>query len=470
MAFGVISHHWTVWRAAWQAEAEKGSGTLGGGFLTPSRDHSTEFLPAVLEIQQAPPSPIGRAILWTIMAVFASGVLWAILGWIDIVATAQGKIIPNGYSKVIQPYESGVITAIHVQDGQFVKRGDILIELDPTMNRADQHRALNEYSAAKVDAARLRALIAGQSTFEPPPDSDPQQVLLQRQLLRDQVAEYQARVGTAQHLINQRQAALGQTRENIRRLEATVPMGEELAETIKQLLDQNAATKLEFIQAEQQRIDKTQELAGQRKKLLQDQSALSETESNYRAFVSEFQQTKQAELSALATKASLLTHDVTKAGQKADLQRLAAPIDGVVQQLAVHTVGGVVTPAQDLLIVVPQDNPMEVVAQVENKDVGFVKNGQIVEIKVETFPFTLYGTIPGKVLSLSDDAALIEKAGLVYPIRVSMDRSTISVEGRQVNLSPGMAVTVEIKTGQRRVIEYLLSPLLRSVKESFRER
>jgi len=470
MAFGVISHHWTVWRAAWQAEAEKGSGTLGGGFLTPSRDHSTEFLPAVLEIQQAPPSPIGRAILWTIMAVFASGVLWAILGWIDIVATAQGKIIPNGYSKVIQPYESGVITAIHVQDGQFVKRGDILIELDPTMNRADQHRALNEYSAAKVDAARLRALIAGQSTFEPPPDSDPQQVLLQRQLLRDQVAEYQARVGTAQHLINQRQAALGQTRENIRRLEATVPMGEELAETIKQLLDQNAATKLEFIQAEQQRIDKTQELAGQRKKLLQDQSALSETESNYRAFVSEFQQTKQAELSALETKASLLTHDVTKAGQKADLQRLAAPIDGVVQQLAVHTVGGVVTPAQDLLIVVPQDNPMEVVAQVENKDVGFVKNGQIVEIKVETFPFTLYGTIPGKVLSLSDDAALIEKAGLVYPIRVSMDRSTISVEGRQVNLSPGMAVTVEIKTGQRRVIEYLLSPLLRSVKESFRER
>lgn len=470
MAFGMVSRHWSVWRAAWQVEAEKGSGTLGGGFLNPSHDRSTEFLPAVLEIQQAPPSPIGRAILWTIVTVFASGILWTMLGWIDIVATAQGKIIPNGYSKVIQPYESGVITAIHVQDGQLVKRGDVLIELDPTMNRADQHRALNEYSAAKVDAARLRALIAGQLTFEPPPDSDPQQVLLQRQLLRDQVAEYQARVGTAQHLINQRQAALGQTRENVRRLEATVPMGEELAETIKQLLDQNAATKLEFIQAEQQRIDKTQELAGQRKKLLQDQSALSEAESNYRAFVSEFQQTKQAELSALETKASLLTHDVTKAGQKADLQRLATPIDGVVQQLAVHTVGGVVTPAQDLVIIVPQDNPMEVVAQVENKDVGFVKNGQIVEIKVETFPFTLYGTIPGKVLSLSDDAAPIDKVGLVYPTRVSMDRSTISVEGRQINLSPGMAVTVEIKTGQRRVIEYLLSPLLKSVKESIRER
>ena len=118
MAFGVLSRHWSVWRAAWQAERGQSLGSIPGG-------RSTEFLPAVLEIQQAPPSPIGRAILWTIMAVFASGVLWAMLGWIDIVATAQGKIIPSGYSKVIQPYETGVITAIHVQDGQIVKRGEV---------------------------------------------------------------------------------------------------------------------------------------------------------------------------------------------------------------------------------------------------------------------------------------------------------------------------------------------------------
>ena len=116
------------------------------------------------------------------------------------------------------------------------------------------------------------------------------------------------------------------------------------------------------------------------------------------------------------------------------------------------------------------DHPVEVEAQVENKDVGFVKEGQPVEIKVETFQFTLYGTIPGKVLSVSDDAASIEKVGLVYPTRVSMDRSTMLVENKQVNLSPGMAVVVEIKTGKRRIIEYLLSPLLKSVKESLRER
>lgn len=463
MALGTLARHWSVWRAAWQAERGQPLGATPVG-------RAAEFLPAVLEIQQVPPSPIGRAILWTILAVFASGVLWATLGWIDIVATAQGKIIPSGYSKVIQPYETGVIAAIHVQDGQSVKKGDVLIELDPTQNRADHDRASNEYRAAKVEAARLRALIAGKATFDAPSDADPQYALLQQQLILDQLAEYHAKVAAAQHLIDQRKAVLEQTRENILRLEATVPMETERAEAYKKLLEHDAVTKLDFLQAEGQRIDKTQELAGQRKKLMQDQAALAEADKNYRALVSEFQQTKQAELSTIETKAASLVQDVTKAGQKADLQRLTTPIDGVVQQLAVHTVGGVVTPAQQLLIVVPQDHPVEVEAQVENKDVGFVKEGQSVEIKIETFPFTLYGTIPGRVLTVSDDAAPIEKVGLVYPTRVSMDRSTMQVEGKLVNLTPGMAVTVEIKTSQRRVIEYLLSPLLKSVKESLRER
>jgi hemolysin D len=182
----------------------------------------TEFLPAVLEIQQAPPSPIGRAILWTILAVFTTGILWATFGWIDIVATAQGKIIPSGHSKIIQPviqqFESGIVRAIHVQDGQVVKKGDVLIELDPTQNRADRDRALNEYQAARVEAARLRALIAGKQMFEAPADGDPRYVVLQQQLLHDQLAEYQARVEAAQHLIDQRKAALDGTKENIRRL------------------------------------------------------------------------------------------------------------------------------------------------------------------------------------------------------------------------------------------------------------
>jgi len=187
----MLGRHWTVLKAAWQAE--KGSGTIRTGFLTPSPGRETEFLPAVLEVQQAPPSPIGRAILWTILAVFTAGVSWATFGWIDIVATAQGKIIASGYSKTVQPYETGVITAIHVQDGQAVAKGQVLIELDPTQNRADHDRAAYEYQAAKVEAARLRALIAEQATFTPPPGGETGFVRLQQELLREQLAQQQAR-------------------------------------------------------------------------------------------------------------------------------------------------------------------------------------------------------------------------------------------------------------------------------------
>lgn len=464
MAFGTLSRQWMAWKTAWQAESHQSTGAVA-----PS-GRAMEFLPAVLEVQETPPSPVGRALLWAILAAFMTAACWTTFGWLDIVATAPGKIIPSGYSKQIQPYETGVIASIHVQDGQAVKRGDVLIELDSTLNRADRDRAANEYRAAKVDAVRLRALVKGEASFAAPADADRTYVFLQRQLLRDQLAEYRAKVDAAQHLVAQRQAALEQTREHILRLEATVPMEAERAEAYKKLLEREAVTKMDFLQAEGQRIDKAQELAAQKKRLQQDQAALAEAEQHYRALVSEFQQSKQVELSALETKAASLAQEVTKADQKAGLQRLLSPIDGVVQQLAVHTVGGVVTPAQQLLVVVPSDHPVEVEAQVENKDVGFVREGQQVEMKVETFPFTLYGTIPGRVLTVSDDAAPVEKVGLVYPIRVSMDRSTIQVEGKQVQLSPGMAVTVEIKTGQRRIIEYLLSPLLKSMQESMRER
>ena len=461
----IIQRNLSGWRVMWRVES-------GRPARAGARVEAIEFLPAILEIQDAPPSPIGRTILWTIMLAFASAVAWSSLSQVDIVAVAPGKIIPSGYSKTIQPFETGVIAAIHVQDGQAVKQGQVLIELDATQNSADRDRASSEYRAALVEAARLHALIAGQGTFTAPGDADPEFVLLQRQLLRDQTAEYAARLDAARQLIGQRQAAVDATKDNLRRLEATVPMENERAAAYRALLAQQYVSKMDYLQFEQQRIDKAQEWAGQKSKLRQDQAALAEAKQNYQVLISEFQQSKQAELSALETKAASLIQEVRKAGQKTELQKLVSPIDGVVQQLAVHTVGGVVTPAQPLLMVVPQDHPVEVEAQLENRDIGFVREGQPVELKIETFPFTLYGTIPGKVLTVSNDAVPLdkEKGSLVYASRVSMDRATMRVDGKSIHLTPGMAVTVEIKTGQRRVIEFLLSPLLKSMKESLRER
>jgi hemolysin D len=463
MVWRSLSRHLTVWRAAWRDETVNALETAPNG-------RAVEFLPAVLEVQHAPPSPIGRAIGWTIMAVFVSAVVWAIFGHLDMVAVAQGKIIPSGYSKVIQPLESGVIAAIHVRDGQFVKRGDPLIDLNTTVNDADQERIINEHRAAKIDALRLRVLIAGGNAFAPPDDVNPQYVALQQQRLRDQFAEFNAKVEAAKQIIDQRKAALEGTKENIRRLKATVPIEKERAATYKKLLEDQYVSKMDYLQFEQQRIDREQELAGQKQKLIQDSAALSEAEKNYRALVSEFQRTRQTELSEAEMRAASLSQEVVKAGQRTDFQKLASPIDGVVQQLAVHTVGGVVTPAQQLLVVVPQESPVEVEAWLENKDIGFVNVGQPVQIKVETFPFTIYGVIDGTVVTVSHDAIQQEKGGLVYSTRVSMARGTMQVEEKTVNLTPGMAVSVEVKTGTRRAIEYFLSPLLKSAHESIRER
>jgi hemolysin D len=288
--------------------------------------------------------------------------------------------------------------------------------------------------------------------------------------LRDQFSEFQAKIEAARQVIDQRKAALEGTRENITRLNATVPIENERAATYKKLLADQYVSKMDYLQFEQQRIDRQQELAGQKQKLLQDSAALSEAEKNYRLVEAEFQHARQSELSDAETKAASLSQEVVKADQKTEFQKLTSPIDGVVQQLAVHTVGGVVTPAQQLMVVVPQESPIEVEAWLENKDIGFVTIGQPVQIKVETFPFTIYGIIDGKILTVSNDAIQQEKGGLVYSTRASMARSTMQVEHTQVNLTPGMAVTVEIKTGTRRAIEYFLSPLLKSAQESIRER
>jgi hemolysin D len=463
MFWANATHHFHAWRSAWASHG-----------LSPVRavldKREAEFLPAVLEIQDRPPSPLGRAVAFTIVAVFASAVVWASVGHIDIVAVAQGKIIPSGSSKVIQPLESGVIAAIHVRDGQVVKKGQVLIDLDPTQTDAEQERLSNEHRSAKVESARLQALIAGQMNFMAPEGTNPTLAALHQRMLREQLGQYQARVDAARHIIAQRKAAMEATKTTIARLESTVPMQQQRAHAYKQLVDQDFVSQMEYLAAEKQRIEETQELAKQRELLGQDLAALAEAQKNYHALISEFQQTHMAELTSSETKSASLAQEVVKAGQRQGLQKLMAPIDGVVQQLAVHTVGGIVTPAQQLMVVVPQEHQLEIEAWVENKDIGFVKDGQPVEIKVETFPFTRYGLIAGRILSMSNDAVPLDKGLLVYAARVSMERSAIQVEDKLVNLSPGMAVSVEIKTGQRRLIEFFLSPLLKYGQESIRER
>lgn len=430
-----------------------------------------EFLPAALEIQESPPSPLGRIVAATVCAVLLAGALWATLGTIDIVVVAHGKAIPPGLSKVVQPLEAGIVRAIHVRDGQAVRRGEVLIELDSTTTRAEHERLLNEYLSAQVAAARLRALVTGATHLMLPAGADSTVVRLQQQMLDQQRAEQQSRLDAARMVIAQRKAAIEATRAEVERWEQSGRIAEQTADLYKGLVAEQAVPLVQYLGAEQTRIDAVQNLAAERQKFVQDTAALAEAERQYQTTVSEFMRTRLGELTEQETKAASLRQEVVKAAQQAIIQRLAAPIDGVVQQLAVHTLGGVVTPAQQLMVVVPNGPPLEIDATVDNQDIGFVNAGQRVQVKVDTFPYTRYGTLGGVVKTVSRDAVPQDKTDkLVYAIKVALDRATVRVADQNVALSPGMTVTVDIMTGRRRLIEFFLSPILKYQRESARER
>ena len=454
------------------------------------------FLPAALEIVETPPSPIGRAIGATIIAAFCLALAWACWGTIDIVASAPGKVVPSGRSKVVQPFETGVVRAIHVQDGVNVKAGDVLIELDPTMNGAEREHIQSDLTASRLDIARLRAALTPDgdpiAAFNPPPDAAPDLIAMQRKFLQNQIAEHKSKLASLDAQQTQKEAERATIVATVNKIGAMIPVIQERVDIRTALLKTEYGSRLQYFQELQSLVEQQQELEVQKSHGHEAEAAIAAIAASRAQAVAEYSHSLYDELAKAEQKAGGLAQDLVKAEQRTRFQSLTAPIDGVVQQLAVHTVGGVVTPGQSLLVVVPTDSPLEIEAMVSNHDIGFVYVGQPTEIKIDTFNFTRYGLLHGTVLSLSKDAisrdfqqdkttdnkpptsadSSSEPNGheLVYSARVSLDRSQMQVEDKLVNLSPGMAVTVEIETGSRRVISYLLSPLLKYRQESLRER
>lgn len=432
--------------------------------------HELEFLPALQEIQETPPSPVGRAVGATIVLFFLAGALWSWFGHMDIVAVAQGRVLPGDRSKVLQPAETGVVSAIHVADGDRVRAGQVLIELDATAAAADVARLAGERVDAALRAARLRALLGGRETLAAPPGADPERVAAQRDLLRDQWAEHQARLASARLGVDQRAAAVAVTAARIERLEALLPLVSERAAALEAMVNERFGSRVEFLQLEEARVERAQELRVLQRELRRDRAAEADARTALEALDLETRRDWRQELSDLEGRIRALDRELDKARNRLDRHRLTAPVDGTVQQLAVHTRGGVVSPAEELLVIVPHGDRLEVEAWVENRDVGFVAAGQPAVVKVEAFPFTRYGTLAATVASLSDDAVPVDQRGLLYTARVALEETALQVGGRRVGLSPGMNVTVEIKTGHRRLLEYFLSPLVRGLRESVRER
>ena len=270
--------------------------------------------------------------------------------------------------------------------------------------------------------------------------------------------------------LNRRRAELETTQDQVVKLEQTAPIARQRAMDYQKLVKENFVSQHGYLEREQARIEQEQDLAASRSKVAETRAALMEAQRQQATLAAETRRQLLDQLNLASQKAASLEQELIKAEQRSRLMRLAAPVAGTVQQLAVTTIGGVVTPAQPLMVVVPKDNVLEVEAMLPNKDIGFVNPGQDAEVKVETFPFTKYGTLHGTVTQVSSDAIQDEKLGLIYSTRVKLARDTLQVENKTVRLTPGMAVTVEVKTGTRRVIEYFLSPLLQTTSESLRER
>ena len=499
-----VQRYSSVWKQVWAVRDQ---------LDPPKREQDErEFLPAHLELTETPLSAAPEWIARLVILFALIALLWAIFGKLDIVAVAQGKTSLGGRSKTIQALETAVVERINVKDGQTVKKGDVLIELAGIGSDSDYNRSLEALRAAYLNKWRSETLLAAIENGHSPRlsssiDTDkhvnnnqdtkqvasapqglqaasettslkqqiiasiPQSAIIEAQTLV--LNQYQAWSTKDQQLASvkeQRKAERTSTQAQISKLAAMTQIEGQRVSDYRELVAQDYLAKHSLLEQESKYIQAKNDLASQQSTLQQITQAIKQAEDER---ILNTQTIKRDTLDVLRQaneQIGQLEPEAAKAEQRKQLLTLTAPVDGTVQQLAIHTIGGVVTAAQPIMVVVPSEDKLEIEAIVPNKDIGFVQAGQDVVVKIESFPYTRYGYLTGKVKTVSFDAVENKDLGLVYTAIVSLDQDTLNIEGKPVRLDAGMNATAEIKTGKRSVISYLLSPLQTKVDESLRER
>jgi len=469
-ALSLAGRYARVFWASWRARDQ-----LAATARTPLE---RQFLPAALEILDTPAPALPRAVILTIIVALVCTLAWAIIGRIDEIAVASGKVIAADKTKVIQPAETAVVKRILVADGQVVRAGQILIELEAaaTATAAETARTREALTAARLEAARYDALArSGRGTAAAPSFTAPKGVArnlidAETRAMASQYQEHRAKLGALDAEVAKRTAEAASAQELVTKLQQTLPLAQRRAQDYRNLVEQKFISEHGYLDKEQARIEQERDLAFNEARVRELKAGIDEVRSRRESQIAEFERTAVNAKTDADKRAILLEQELVKNETREKQQVLTAPVDGTVQQLAVHTIGGVVTPAQALMVIAPSEYQAEVEAVLENKDVGFVKVGQHAEVKVETFPFTRYGTLPGTVSYVSQDAAPDEKRGLLFQARVKLERASLRVDERDVALTPGMAVTAEISTGKRRVIDFFLDPVRKVANEGLRER
>lgn len=464
--FDSLRHHWSVLRESWRGEREASRSYRSSA--------QPEFLPAALEILERPPNPLGRVVLWILLSFLIGALIWACVGRIDMVAVAEGKTLPRGNVKMIQAADLGVVRAIYVVEGQSVKAGQALLDLDPTTSEAEVQQARQALLTAQIDVARAQALVnhglGKPAKFIAPEGTSPQMVEIQTALVEAKLREFGAAGAALREERTQRFADRGMVAAEVAKLEEQLPLATTQLEKMEELSRDNYVPKLRVSEVKERVVGMRQDLAirrAERSKALAGELAVGQQMAKLQG---EFTRQALDALTEAEAARALRAEELKKASDKAGHTVLQAPEAGVVQQLQVHTLGGVVKPADPLMVLVPDGGELIVDTMVLNRDAGFVRKGQSVEVKLEAYPFTRYGVVEGVIEHIGGDAVQTEKEGLRYPARVRLLKSWISIAGKRVALAPGLVATAEIKTGDRRIIEYLLSPLARRVQEAGRER
>ena len=435
-----------------------------------------EFLPAAEEIVETPAAPLGALVVWLVALLLIVALVWSYFGRIDIVAVANGKISTEGSTKIIQPAVSGVVTNINVHEGQRVKKGETLLALDKTTAEKDVATANQSLSTARVERDILRRLAVGGNTDDIINNADlPDEAkAMLRQFASSQTALSAARQQAANGTISNYQQQLQFNQQAKNQLETNAQnLKNRKAEIEKQLPNANPVDKLR-LQNELSNIDQRitsadSAVLGQNQQLLQSQSALTQAQNQSQTQTAETSSAFNNQIIASEKRIIELENNLVKAKQILAQTTITAPVDGTVLSLTVKTIGGVVNAGQQLAQIVPEKVPLYVDAALDNQDVGFVKPGQRVVVKVATYPFQRYGYLEGTVENISPDAIQDDKKGLIYKAKIKLNDEKSSKQN-QLKLLPGMSVSAEITTGQRRIIEFFLDPLMTKADESLKVR
>ncbi|MEW7314997.1 HlyD family type I secretion periplasmic adaptor subunit [Buttiauxella gaviniae] len=434
----------------------------------PLKSEEAEFLPAVLSLQLAPVSPAGRWTARLLMALIICLVVWSVVGKVDIIVAATGKIIPSTRAKTIASVETARVEQIFVDDGQTVRAGQPLMTLDTHVIEHEQKRAEVDQDMAELQVARSRALLASITA------NKLTELSASNNISADKLSSARSQLDSQWLNFTSRLEDLD---GEITRYSMQLPLAAQRAQDYKDLAKEHDVSVTSWLEKEQDKI----ELQGK----------LTDARHQREAFIAETRKKTEDELNEGLRQQQEAQQDVQRADAHKTQLQLTAPVDGVVQQLAVHTVGGVVTAAQPLMVIVPEQNQVEIEAIVENKDIGFIHKGQQAAVKIDAYDYTKYGMMQGEVTYVSRDAmdagsnnipdnmaanrgeaseSAAKPQNSQYSVHIRLDQKTMNIDGEPSALKPGMSTSIEIKTGSRRVIEYFLSPLIQHTHESLNER